>query len=333
MEVKELQSQLILGKVTVSQALQLALVYYADCLSEKSKFWISSELNGYDNSMAVPGYRQVDCDLKLEVYNAFGGLQIQTLDTSHINSFLEEGGVEKSSPNKMRISQNLESIEKTQHDEMGTMSMTLTDNMKDMVLEWYLYPAYASFGKLYQECPSAYINVLLAKVKNLLIEILQHEVLPVKSAPAFSANQLGRKKVFISYSWENEEHKTWVHKLAERLSKEFDVLIDVKQPFGTDINVFMERMVAEADRVLLILTPAYKQKADNRENGVGYESVLISDELYTNQDSVKLVPIIRRGTKEGSFPRYLGNRKGLIMTTDKEFDDNLKLLVEDLKSN
>lgn len=333
MDVKDLQSQLILGKITVSQALQLTLVYYGDCLSEKSKHWISVELNGYDNSMEVPNYRQLDCDLKLEVYNAFGGLQIQTLDTSRINSFLAEGGLENSSPNKMRISQNLESIEKTQHDEVGTMSMFLSENMKDMVLEWYQYPAYASFGKLYQECPSAYINVLVAKVKNLLIEILQHEVLPIRATPIYSANQLVRKKVFVSYSWENEEHNTWVHKLAERLSKEFDVLIDVKQPLGTDVNVFMERMVEEADRVLLILTPTYKRKADNRENGVGYESVLISDELYINQASVKFVPIMRRGTKEESFPKYLGNRKGLCMVCDDDFEEKLLLLVHDLKNN
>lgn len=333
MDVKDLLSQLILGKLTVSQGLQLSLLYYGDCLSEKSKLWMSEELNGYDNSMEVPDYRQVDCDLILEVYNAFGELQLQTLDTFHINSFLENGGITNSSPNKMRISQGLESIEKTEHDEAGFINMQLNDNMKNMLLEFYKYPLYARFGGLYQKCSAAYLNILIARVKNRLVKILQQEVLPKYSTPKSQALKIARKKIFISYSWDNDEHKEWVHKLAQQLCGEFDVKIDVKQPFGTDINIFMERMVSEADRVLLILTPTYKQKADNRENGVGYESVLISDELYANQGSVKFVPIIRKGTKMDSFPKYIGNRKGLSMIDDDEFEDNLKLLVEDLRLN
>lgn len=330
MEVNELLSNLILNKISVSQALMLAKLYYAQQLSDKSRQWITCECEGY-GSNNVPDYRLLDCALKLEVYDAFSNLHIETLDTTRINSFLKEGGYGNSSPNKMRVSQSIETIENTKYDDTGTICMYLTDSMKNMVLEWYKYPSYARFGRLYQQCPSNYINVVVSKVKSLLIDILQSEVLDSSFVSQKSTTH--SKKIFVSYSWDDEEHKKWVHGLAQQLSEEFDVRIDVKQPFGTDINAFMEKMVSESDRVLLILTPTYKQKADNRENGVGYESVLISDELYKNQGSTKFIPIVRRGSKEKSYPRYLSNRKGLFMSDDSKFDENFLELVEDIKCN
>lgn len=40
------------------------------------------------------------------------------------------------------------------------------------------------------------------------------------------------KKVFISYSWDDDEHKTWVHQLAKDLSTTFEVKINVVQSLG-----------------------------------------------------------------------------------------------------
>lgn len=121
--------------------------------------------------------------------------------------------------------------------------------------------------------------------------------------------------------------------MADRLRPHFDVKIDVKQPFGTELNLFMERMVSESDRVLIILTPTYKLKADKRENGVGYESVLISDELFKDQNTIKFVPIIRKGAKKECYPLYLGNRKGVLMTDDNAFDDVVEELINDILEN
>lgn len=137
MEAKEIISELILGKITVSQALQLTLLYYETFLSKESKAWITDEINGYKNLSFVPEYRLLDCTLKLEVYDTFSNLHLETLDTSNINSYLEKDGYESYSPNKMRISQNIESIEKTQAKESSNISMCLNDGLKRMVLDCY----------------------------------------------------------------------------------------------------------------------------------------------------------------------------------------------------
>ena len=169
-------------------------------------------------------------------------------------------------------------------------------------------------------------------MRNKLISILQAIDTSAVPSGICSRKEGKKKKVFISYSWDSDEHKAWVKGLAERLSKHFDVIIDIKTPLGTDLNVFMEQMVGESDRVLLILTPNYKEKADKRINGVGYESVLISGELYSSQGTTKFIPIIRKGEARDCFPRYLMGRKGLEMINDDMFERSFIELVNDIKN-
>lgn len=139
-----------------------------------------------------------------------------------------------------------------------------------------------------------------------------------------------KKKVFISYCWEDDEHKRWVHKLAEDLKSYFDVKIDVEQPIGTELNKFMESMINSSDKVLIIVTPEYKDRADDRLKGVGYETTLITNKLISNQNEIKFIPIIRKGSKEESYPSYLGNRKGLDMKDNAKYEEALKILVDNL---
>lgn len=48
---------------------------------------------------------------------------------------------------------------------------------------------------------------------------------------------------------------------------------------------------------------------------------------------MKFIPVIRRGTKEESYPLYLGNRKGIWMTENSEFEEKQKELIEDIRNN
>lgn len=217
------------------------------------------------------------------------------------------------------------------------IKMILPFGMKEMLLKWYSYPAYCHITEMYQQCPDALLRNIIPIVRNKLVNILHDEVLKHKdsttSTTIDSSEKRNKKQIFISYGWDNDEHKSWVHTLADRLRPHLDVKIEIMQPFGSELNLFMEKMVAESDRVLLILTPKYKKKADNRENGVGYESVLISDELFNDQNTIKFIPIIRQGTKKECYPRYLGNRKGVLMTDDNAFENVLEELISDIKEN
>ena len=140
------------------------------------------------------------------------------------------------------------------------------------------------------------------------------------------------KKIFITYCWENDKHNAWVHKLASDLNKAgFNVYIDVKQPLGIALNRFMEQTIANVDKVLIIATPEYKKRADNRERGVGYETSLITDDLIKDQNKIKFIPIIRIGSKESSYPIYLGNRKGLSMREEDDYTQALNELTDNIR--
>ena len=139
-----------------------------------------------------------------------------------------------------------------------------------------------------------------------------------------------KKIVFVSYCWEDDEHTAWVKRLAEDLSQWVKIRIDQKLPLGVELNRFMEQAVATSNKVLIIATPEYKDRADNRKRGVGYETSLITDDLVNDQNKIKFIPIIRKGTKETSYPRYLGSRKGLYMTDDGGYKEQLNELVKNL---
>lgn len=94
----------------------------------------------------------------------------------------------------------------------------------------------------------------------------------------------------------------------------------------------MKSQGLNSDKVLIFATPSYKDRADGCMKGVGYETSLITNDLVSDQNCIKFIPIIRKGSKDESFPTYLGNRKGLDMTDDSKYEDSLKVLIDNLKN-
>lgn len=333
MAINELIQKIILGEITLSQGMMLAKVLYKEYLSEESYQWICNELEHYDDPDLLPGYRVLDCTIKVVISGYYIGTRIEELDTSTLTKYFNCDDKPYARPDKMLIRQGLESLEKTLETVGNNIQMELGKEQMDLLLKFYSYPTGCRIERMYQESRGEYFRNIIPNVRNRIVSILQKEVLEAASKETNPINDSLKKTVFISYGWDDELHCAWVKELAKRLSEYFEVRIDVKTPFGTDLNAFMEQMITKANRVLLILTPTYKEKADNRQNGVGYESVLISSELYNNQGTTKFIPIVRKGTVEESFPNYLGKRKGVIMTDDNEFETKLTELVDDIKNN
>lgn len=102
---------------------------------------------------------------------------------------------------------------------------------------------------------------------------------------------------FISYSWDDESHKEWVLELATRLRNDgITAVLDRWAVIpGDRLPVFMEKAIRESDYVLVICTPRYKEKADRRVGGVGYEENIISGEVLTTLDERKFIPVLRLG--------------------------------------
>lgn len=139
-------------------------------------------------------------------------------------------------------------------------------------------------------------------------------------------------KVFISYSWEDEEHKTWVRSLTDQLIENgIDATLDQYDlTLGDRLPQFMEQSIAAADFVLIICTPTYKEKADNRQGGVGYEGHIISGEVFSKGNERKFIPVIRKGNVRTAIPTYLSGKLGIDLSGKTDYDSNFRDLVTTL---
>lgn len=122
--------------------------------------------------------------------------------------------------------------------------------------------------------------------------------------------------VFISYSWDDDEHRRWVKDFADQLlSDGINAVVDQYDlSLGDRLTQFMEQSITDADFVLIICTPLYKEKADKRTGGVGYEGHIISDELFNHHNERKFIPVLRRGTLEAALPKFCAGKLSIDLS-------------------
>lgn len=112
------------------------------------------------------------------------------------------------------------------------------------------------------------------------------------------------RTVFISYSWDSDDHKNWVRELAERLAAN-GVHVHLDQwdvRYGESLTQFMDEKIPESDFVLIVCTPAYAVKATRRQGGVGYEAQIVSARIAAAIPRTKFVPIVRSGALKPGEP-------------------------------
>lgn len=130
-------------------------------------------------------------------------------------------------------------------------------------------------------------------------------------------------KLFISYSWDSDQHKDWVRLLAERLRMDgIDVILDQWHLIpGDQLTLFMESSVRESDFVIVVCTPRYKEKADSRHGGVGYEENIMTAELFSSANERKFIPVLREGDWAVAAPTWLLG-KFHIRLTGESYSEN-----------
>ncbi len=132
-----------------------------------------------------------------------------------------------------------------------------------------------------------------------------------------------RMKAFISYSWDNREHRAWVRDLVEELRKHnIDCIFDQSDLMpGEEATAFMERGIGDCGITLLICTTSYTRKADAREpGGVGFETIVSSHEYLVRapHERSRFIPIVRANVLPNGrkLPRYLGSAFYVDMSGD-----------------
>jgi len=121
---------------------------------------------------------------------------------------------------------------------------------------------------------------------------------------------------FISYAWGLPEHERWVEKrLAPDLQKAgINVVLDRwhNAQIGASVPRFVER-IEKSDRIIMIGTPLYRRKYENKDQKTGYvvaaEIDLINNRLLgTEPQKQSVLPLLLDGEKTVSLPPLVQGR-------------------------
>ena len=139
-------------------------------------------------------------------------------------------------------------------------------------------------------------------------------------------------KVFISYSHDSPEHMEWVLKLGTRLrQKGIDAILDQWDlGLGDDLTLFMEHGIRDSDRVLVICTDSYVEKANAGEGGVGYERRIVTAQLVHDLGTDKCIPVIRQASGEEKTPAFLGTTVYADFRKESQFETEFNKLLHGL---
>ena len=138
-------------------------------------------------------------------------------------------------------------------------------------------------------------------------------------------------KAFVTYSHDSPEHKMWVLELATKLRNNgVDASLDQWDlgP-GADLPNFMEKHLAAADRVLMICTEKYVEKANAGKGGVGYEKMILTAELMNSIESTKVIPLIRQNGTH-LLPTFMRSKIYLDFSRADQFEFSYDELLRSL---
>lgn len=135
-------------------------------------------------------------------------------------------------------------------------------------------------------------------------------------------------KVFISYSHDTIEHKKWVLDLATRMRYNgIDAIIDQWElKPGHDLPHFMETHLSSSDKIIMVCSEKYVEKANSGTGGVGYEKMIITSNLLQNIDERKIIPLIKQISSK-DVPIFLKTKLYIDFSKNDDFEFSFDELI------
>lgn len=195
----------------------------------------------------------------------------------------------------------------------------------------------------YHQIPTATLEFILVKVKQILIdkfqEIIKKQSKLVKNDEEIVIEKIKLDteiqpiKVFVSYAWENTEHNDKVISFVNFLRENgFDASMDRKesqQESSVNFNKLMIGGIQNSDKVIVVLSKKYKEKADKFEGGVWQELNLIIEDQKKNPNKYIFVSF---GADSRSLitPTVIGGFEVLDLKKDQD-ENNFNDLFAKIK--
>lgn len=133
-------------------------------------------------------------------------------------------------------------------------------------------------------------------------------------------------KVFISYSWDSEEHQDWIANLAATLRR-YGIQADFdSSEVQYNLYQMMVQKISSYDKIVVIVTQRYTDKANSFSGGVGTETKLLLNH-YVNDES-KIVVVKRENC---DVPFYLQGYEFIDLSIETESSiENLVRKINDI---
>ena len=112
---------------------------------------------------------------------------------------------------------------------------------------------------------------------------------------------MNKKEVFVTYSWDSEEHSNKVIAFTDYLRRngfyaEIDRML-IQEESSIDFKEMMHRAMTNYEKVIIVLSEGYKKKAENFEGGVGTEYSLILSDFEAHKNKYILISFEGFGDK------------------------------------
>jgi hypothetical protein len=143
-------------------------------------------------------------------------------------------------------------------------------------------------------------------------------------------------RVFISHTSKTDEAVEWVKALSLYLIDQgVQARLDrFHLRRGMDLQQWMCNELSMAKKVIVVCDEAYKQKADSRQGGVGWETRIIQKDIESlPPDSTKYQVVVRASDMDKGLPIYLNTRYAFHApnrTQDQAFREELVKELLDL---
>jgi len=132
-------------------------------------------------------------------------------------------------------------------------------------------------------------------------------------------------RVFISYSWGDNNVQKWVIELVNELCKNgVNARVDKYhlKP-GFDLPQWMTDELIKAEKVLLVCDKFYAEKANMRKAGVGWETLIVQGEMLSQGLNNKYIAI-QFGDFDTNIPIYM---KSKLAISKEEIDEDIDNLL------
>lgn len=140
-------------------------------------------------------------------------------------------------------------------------------------------------------------------------------------------------RVFISHTSSTNEAIEWVKKLAIFLIQNgIQARLDkFHLRRGMDLAQWMCNELAMANKVIIVSDKTYKQKADGRLGGVGWETMIIQGDLLSiPPESTKYQVIVREENLSDGLPAYLKTKYAFHAKPSDDAESYRHELVQEL---